>query len=128
MDYLDFNLEIGQGGPETYPVSVDSPGGQAEQEMHFPFGDSELENKLLALENALLRSGGSHRGISPQEQTVRDFGESLFKAILTGDVKTRYEVSLREAGGRTRACASNCASSRLSWHYYRGSFSTTRTV
>src|SRR5215211_3260658 len=97
MDYLDFNLEIGQGGPETYPVSVDSPGGQAEQEMHFPFGDSELENKLLALENALLRSGGSHRGISPQEQTVRDFGERLFKAILTGDVKTRYEVSLREA-------------------------------
>jgi len=65
--------------------------------MHFPFGDSELENKLLALENALLRSGGSHRGISPQEQTVRDFGERLFKAILTGDVKTRYEVSLREA-------------------------------
>jgi hypothetical protein len=65
--------------------------------MHFPFDDWELENKLLALENALLRSGGSRRGISPEEQTVQEFGERLFKALLIGDVKTRYEVSLSEA-------------------------------
>jgi len=96
-EYLDFDLEIREGGPEKYPISVDSPGGQALEEMRFPFDASELKNKLLALENALLRSGGSHRSISPDEQTVREFGERLFKAVLTGDVKTRYEVSLREA-------------------------------
>jgi len=45
MDYLDFNLEIREGGPEKYPVSVDSPGGQALEEMHFPFDDWELENQ-----------------------------------------------------------------------------------
>jgi CHAT domain/Pentapeptide repeats (8 copies) len=96
-EYLDFDLEIREGGPQEYPVEVDSPGGQASGEMHFPFDDYELENKLLALENALLRSGGSQRGLSPEEQTVKEFGERLFNAVLIGDVKTRYEVSLREA-------------------------------
>lgn len=56
-EYLDFDLEIREGGPREYPVVVDSPGGQAQGQMHFPFDDWELENKLLALENALLRSG-----------------------------------------------------------------------
>ena len=96
-EYLDFDLEIREGGPQEYPVAVDSPGGQTLAEMHFPFDDHELENKLLALENALLRSGVSRRGLSPEEQNVKEFGERLFKAVLTGDVKTCYEVSLREA-------------------------------
>jgi uncharacterized membrane protein HdeD (DUF308 family) len=96
-EYLDFDLEIREGGPQEYPVAVDSPGGQAEERMRFPFDDWDLENKLLALENALLRSGGSRRGISVEEQTVQEFGERLFKAVLTGDIRTRYEVSLRLA-------------------------------
>jgi hypothetical protein len=88
-EYLDFDLEIREGGPQEYPVAVDSPGGQAEERMRFPFDDWDLENKLLALENALLRSGGSRRGISVEEQTVQEFGERLFKAVLTGDIRTR---------------------------------------
>ncbi len=96
-EYLDFDLEIREGGPQEYPVAVNSPGGQAQEQMHFPFDDWELENKLLALENALLRSGGSQRSISPEERTVQEFGERLFKAVLTGDIRTRYEVSLRVA-------------------------------
>jgi tetratricopeptide (TPR) repeat protein len=71
--------------------------GQAQGQMHFPFDDWELENKLLALENALLRFGGSQRSISPEERTVQEFGERLFKAVLTGDIRTSYEVSLRVA-------------------------------
>jgi hypothetical protein len=35
VDYLDFDLEIQNGGPEKYPLEVDSPGGHTEAEMHW---------------------------------------------------------------------------------------------
>ena len=38
-EYLDFDLEIREGGPREYPVVVDSPGGEAQGQMHFPFDD-----------------------------------------------------------------------------------------
>jgi hypothetical protein len=97
-EYVDFELEIGEGGPRKYPVTVRSPAGEAEGEMSFPFDEWELENKLLALENALLRSGETRRRIPAQEeQPVQDFGRNLLQALLVGEVRTRYEVSLREA-------------------------------
>ena len=47
---------------------------------------------------ALLRSGGkSRRALSPEEQNVQDFGKDLFKALVGGEVLSRYEVSRREA-------------------------------
>ena len=47
---------------------------------------------------ALLRSGGKRRrALSPEEQNVQDFGKDLFKALLGGEVLSRYEVSRREA-------------------------------
>jgi hypothetical protein len=97
-DYLDFELEIGEGGPRKYPVTVRSPAGEAQAEMRFPFDEWELENKLLTLENTLLRSGETRRRIpSQEEQPVQDFGMKLLQALLVGEVHTRYEVSLREA-------------------------------
>jgi O-acetyl-ADP-ribose deacetylase (regulator of RNase III) len=96
-EYLDFDLEIREGGPQEYPVVVDSPGGQALEVMRFPFNKWELKDKLRDLEVALLRSGGSQRSISPEERTVQEFGERLFKAVLTGDIRTRYELSLHMA-------------------------------
>jgi len=66
--------------------------------MRFPFDELELENRLLALENTLLRFGGSRRRIpSQEEQAVQEFGQSLLQALLVGEVRTRYEVSLLEA-------------------------------
>jgi hypothetical protein len=95
--YLDFDLEIGEGTGPKYPVSVRSPAGEAQEEMSFPFADRELGKKLEDLEVALIRSGGRRRRISPQEQTVRDFGKRMFEALLVGDVRTRYLMSLDEA-------------------------------
>ena len=97
-DYLDFELEISEGGPRQYPVAVRSPAGEAQAEMHFPFDAWELKDRLQALEIALLRSGGTRRRIaSPEENTVQDFGRGLFESLLVGDVRTRYEMSLSEA-------------------------------
>jgi tetratricopeptide (TPR) repeat protein len=95
MSYLDFELEIGIGQGREYPVRVvRSPAGEARETMYFPFDKLALENQLLALQNALLRSGSRRRQIlMPEEQTVQNFGQSLFNAPFTGEVRNRYAVS-----------------------------------
>lgn len=100
MDYLDFVLEIGNGSGREYPVAViRSPKqGKVRATMHFPFDEPTLKIHLLALENALLRSGGKRRKKPPKEQkAVQDFGQQLFEALFTGAIRRRYELSLAEA-------------------------------
>ncbi|MBN1877349.1 MAG: SUMF1/EgtB/PvdO family nonheme iron enzyme [Anaerolineae bacterium] len=94
MEYLDFELEINPGSGRMYPVVARSPGGEARATMYFPFSELELQNQLLTLENALLRSGGTlRRVLSPELQAVRDFGRELFDALLSSEIRGRYEVS-----------------------------------
>src|SRR5690242_9028696 len=99
MEYLDFELEISSGVGQDYPIAlIQSPAGEAHETMHFPFDKLALENQLLSLQNALLRSGGSYRQmLSPEEQTIRQFGQALFGALFQGDVRRYYEVSQHEA-------------------------------
>ena len=97
--YLDFELEIGQGKGREYPVAViHSPAGEARETMHFPFGELLLENRLQSLQIALLRSGGERRDLLlPEQQGVQEFGRDLFLALLSGEVRSRYDLSLQEA-------------------------------
>ena len=99
MEYLDFEIEIGPGLGREYPVAViRSPAGEARETMTFPYDELALRNRLKDLQIALLRSGGkSRRALSPEEQNVQDFGKDLFKALVGGEVLSRYEVSRREA-------------------------------
>ena len=99
LTYLDFELEIGPGEGRDYPVAVvDSPAGEAQGTMRFPYDELMLENRLLNLQNALLRSGGKRRlALSTEEQAVRDFGRDLFEALISGEVRNRYDVSLERA-------------------------------
>lgn len=98
-EYIDFDVTIRKGNRRKYPVTVRSSAGEeVQEEMRFPFDKEKLENKLLALENALFRSGRGRRRIrSQEEQAVQDFGQSLFEALLVREVRTCYEMSLREA-------------------------------
>jgi formylglycine-generating enzyme required for sulfatase activity len=102
LTYLDFELEIGPGRGREYPVTVvRSPAGEARETMRFPFDELALEIRLKDLQIALLRSGGQRRqALSPEEQTVQDFGRSLFDALLMGELRSLYHVSLREAAGQ----------------------------
>jgi WD40 repeat protein/DNA polymerase III delta prime subunit len=99
MDYLDFELEIAAGSRHKYPVAViRSTAGEAHETMRFPFTEQALENQLLTLENALLRSGDKRRQIlSSEGQTVQNFGRTLFDALFLGEVRNRYAVSQSEA-------------------------------
>src|SRR5215207_1798715 len=97
-DYVDFELEIRKGARRKYPVCVRSPEGEAQEEMRFPFAKKELQDKLKDLENAVLLSGRRRRRIhTPEAQSARDFGQALFQALLCGEVRTHYDLSLREA-------------------------------
>jgi tetratricopeptide (TPR) repeat protein len=104
LEYLDFEIEIGPGQGREYPLEVvRSPAGEARETLRFPYDSLALDNRLQSLEIALLRSGGQRRRLlSPEEQTVQDFGRALFDALLTGDVRSRYDLSRREAaaGGK----------------------------
>ena len=95
MEYEDFDLQIEHLGGQDYRVSVlRSPGGEAAAVMQFPYGELALKNRLLTLENALLKaSGRRRRAPSPEEQEVQDFGRTLYEALLTGDVRSRFDVS-----------------------------------
>lgn len=97
--YLDFDLEIANGTGRDYPVAVmRSPAGEARATMRFPFDELALENRLKDLQIALLRSGGKRRQVlTPEESAVQEFGKQLFDALIVGEVRSRYDVSHREA-------------------------------
>ena len=84
LTYLDFELEIGPGAGRDYPVRViNSPAGEAQETMCFPFDELALTNRLQALEMALLRSGGKRRRkLPPEAQLVQDFGRALFECLF----------------------------------------------
>jgi hypothetical protein len=97
MDLLrlrDFDLEISPAAADgRYPVAVlNSPSGQARAAMSFPWTPAELEERLLALEDAVLGGGAA----SGDAQT---FGGQLFDALLAGEVRTVYDRSRQAVSG-----------------------------
>ncbi len=95
MDYLDFVLEILDRQGREYQVAVQRApaGGTPRANMRFPFGPAALDNKLLALENAVLRSSTTLRSGGVREQAIEDFGRSLFDALFSGDIRSCYDAS-----------------------------------
>lgn len=95
IPYSDFEIEIGSGNGRTYPVAVlRSPAGETKAKLSWPFSQLQLENKLLTLQNALLRSGGpKRRALTPVEKAVQDFGAELFGTLFAGEVGTLYYES-----------------------------------
>jgi WD40 repeat protein len=95
MQYLDFDLEIGQGLGQTYPVAViRSPAGEARGTLHFPFDEAALKDYLDQVQAALDGSSQTRRQAA---QAVQDFGQRLFEALFSGDIRSCYDVSQREA-------------------------------
>lgn len=102
ISYLDFELEIGAGDGRTYPVAVlQSPAGNLRSRFDFSLGALELENRLLSLQNALLRSGGDRRKMPTRdERIVRTFGLELFTTLFQDDVRSLFYESKRMAAAQ----------------------------
>ena len=104
-DYLDFELEIRESESRGYAVAVRSPAGEAQEEMSFPFDERQLRDKLKDLEIALLRSGGTRRSLSTEEQTIQEFGRSLFEAVLVGQWATATTGVWTRRSRKAKVCA-----------------------
>ena len=101
--YADFEVEVARGEAGVYPIDVRSPAGDATATLRFPFDGPALENRLLALENALLRSGGTRRlAPSSEHGAVQEFGRALFEALLPDDVRRLYYQSRDDAAEEGR--------------------------
>jgi hypothetical protein len=99
MEYVDFDIEIGQGSGREYPVRAVG----VRDTMSFPFDELALDNRLKDIQIALLRSGSTHRlAPSPEDQAVQDFGRALFDALFTDDLRSIYDRTRFEARSQNR--------------------------
>lgn len=105
--YLDFDLEIGQGQSQEYPLTIRSPAGETRETMQFPLDHLARKTRLLEMENALLRSGGPpQRTLSTGQQMVRTFDHSLFNtrsspersAVGSTPAKSALSAKVRDYG------------------------------
>jgi hypothetical protein len=130
MEYLDFELRIGPGAGGEYPLSVlRSPAGEASGVMRFPFDTLALQNRLQAVEIAVLRSSGMRRDIvrAGGSQPVAEFGRELFECLMCDAVRESFRRSQDRAraagkGLRLRLRIEDPALAALPWEYlYDGS-------
>jgi CHAT domain len=94
VEYLDFDVSIG-ALTAAYPVSVlSSPAGEPRGALTLPFTGLELQTRLQAIEIAVLKSsGGRRRVLAPEDRAVQEFGRAMFDALISGDVRSSYDVS-----------------------------------
>lgn len=99
MKTLDFELKVGVPDGRSVPVSVlGSPAGEGQVDMTFPYDSLALENRLQALQLALLAGGPTRRRLIPEhERAVQTFGSEMFDALFTGDIRSLFDRSRQEA-------------------------------
>jgi hypothetical protein len=98
MDTLDFELEIGQGSGQSYPVTARAPGGEAATSMRLPLTTEELDYQLGVIKDAVLASSAVVRRLATyEEQPVQKLGRLLFDALVADDVRGLYVASAQRA-------------------------------
>ena len=99
MQYDNFDVTIDAVEGRSYRISVlQSPAGEAQELVSFPFDTINLQLHLAHLEKALLKSSGRRRRIpSKEEQAVLTFGKALFDFLMAGEIGQRFAVSYDRA-------------------------------
>ncbi len=95
MQYEDFDVSIEALSGRAYRVAVlQSPAGEAQESVEFPFDTLALQLHLAKLKIALLESSGGRRLVlSQEEKDVLSFGKALFDFLMHGEIGQRYAVS-----------------------------------
>lgn len=120
MEYLDFDIEVGPGHAESYPAAVlNSPAGQAQATLDWPFKAQELESYLQQLQFALFASDAIRRKAA---RAMQKFGQRLFDALFVDDLRGCYDVSRmlagqKNAGLRLRLRISPSELAVVPWEY-----------
>ena len=103
-DYLDFDLHIGAGQGQEYPVRVlRSPAGEMQSILVFPFDPHTLERYQDKLRIALLSASGQQRQfLTPEERSMQEFGTALFKALFGNELRSCYDISWERAAQQSK--------------------------
>lgn len=89
--YQNFDLAVREEGGSKLLVTVrQSPSGEAQEIIQFPFDNRSLERQQDKLRIAL-GMGGTRQVCSEDEKPVQDFGKRLFNVMFTGNVLSRYD-------------------------------------
>ena len=101
FSYLNFDVQIQRTADAGYRVLVEAPSGETiRAPFVMPFSDVELENFML-------KAGPSRRGVrradTPEMDTAKRFGEKLYAALFSADVRSALQSSLDQARGRGEA-------------------------
>lgn len=113
MDYLDFELKIGEQVAGTYPIAVvRSPAGEVSAKMQFQAIEPAIHDRVQMLAKARGASGEASRSATasravhfdgragpdePITRTVEELGRELFDRLLTADLRSCYRRSLDRA-------------------------------
>jgi hypothetical protein len=124
VDYLDFEVQVSPGNAGEYAVAVRSEYGDASGTMRFPFDTLALQNRLQALQIALLRSASPvRRAPTAEEEVAQSFGRELFDALFAqGALLGRFEAARdgaweRQVGLRVRLRIDAPELAALPWEY-----------
>ena len=89
IQYYDFDLLIERAGDGFKARVLDSPAGEATAQFQLPFTQADVENFYTQI-------GHSRLVESSQMQKMRLFGQDLFEATFTGNVRDKFKQSLAE--------------------------------
>jgi hypothetical protein len=93
MDYLDFQLRIGAGQADRYPVAViASPSGEASDVAPVPLSSTDFWVVFDQL--AKVRMQGMTLSSHDEAQLVKEIGRILFDLIFIGAIRDIYRSSL----------------------------------
>ncbi len=96
---IEMTVQIRHGSHWEYPVAVlESPAGEAQGTLQFPFGTTALQGYLETLQTTLLYTGQkTSKKQAQQEAAIQDFGSKLFEALFTSDMRTGYDAARDQA-------------------------------
>jgi Tfp pilus assembly protein PilF len=95
FSYLNFDVQIQRAPDSSYRVHVEAPSGESiRASFVLPFSDVELENFML-------KAGPTRRGVrradTAEMDTAKRFGEKLYAALFSADVRSALQSSLDQA-------------------------------
>ena len=89
IQYHDFDLLIERQGDGFKARVIDSPAGEATAQITLPFTQTDVENFYIQIGHTRLFE-------TSQMQKMRVFGQELFEATFTGNVRDKFRESLSE--------------------------------
>lgn len=91
--YEDFDLSIEERGESRYSVKARSLGAEFSGTFNLPFDDEQLRNILAKFQDILLSPHVRKRKIStPEEKVVQGFGGMLFDALISGEIRSGFDL------------------------------------